>query len=126
MELIFFLSRFLTSAEKNHWAIELQIAEFASVIQKTRNLVEFSREQIIIQSDHSSIIGIMQQSAIISTASKMQINVRLIKAFQFLCGFYLSVWYKFRIKHVVPDLLSRLVNANANFPEDPNHSKLGV
>ncbi len=126
VEPILFLSRLLTTTEKNYRAIELEIAGLVSVIQKIKHWVEFSREQVIIQSDHSSIIDIMQQSSITSNASIMQMNVWLIRECQFLCEFYLSVRHKLKKEYVVPDVLNRLVSANANLPKDPNHSELGV
>ncbi len=56
----------------------------------------------------------------------MQMNILLIMAFQFLYGFCLLVQHKPEKKRVVPDVLSRLANANANLSLNPNHSELDV
>ncbi len=89
-------------------------------------LVESSQEQVIIETDHFSIFDIMQQSSITLTASTMQMNVRLIMASQFLHGFCLLDRHELGKEHVVPNVLSRLASANANLPQDPNHSELDM
>ena len=126
VELILFLSRLLTTAETNYWPTELKIAGFVWVIKKARHLVESSLGQVIIQTDHFSILDIIQQSSITSTVSIMQMNVWLIKVSQLLCGFCLSVCHKPRKKHLVSDALSRLASVNANLPQDPNHLEYNV
>ncbi len=116
LEPIFSLSRFLTTAKKNYWPTELEIAELVCVIKKTRHLIESSQGQVILQTDHFSILDIIQQFSITSTASTMRINIRLIRAPQFLHGFRLSIWLKSRKEQVVLDALSRLASANSHLP----------
>ncbi len=93
---------------------------------KTRHLIESSQGQVIIQTHHFSILDIIQQSSITSTAFTMQVNVMLIRASEFLCGFYLLVQQKSRKKQVLSDALSRLASANANFPQDLHHSEIDL
>ncbi len=81
---ILFLSRLLTAAERNYWPTELEIVGFMWVIKKLRHLVESSRASVIIQTDYSAILDIMQQSSITSTSSTMRMNVRLVRTSQFL------------------------------------------
>lgn len=116
----------MTPAERNYWPTELEIAGFVWVIKKTRHLVESSWERVIVQTDHSAILDIMQQSSITSKASPMRMNVRLVRASQFLRGFRLVVRHKPGKEHVIPDALSRLASANTDLPSDPEHSELDV
>lgn len=122
---IIFLSRLLTHAEKNYWPPELEIAGFVWVIKKVRHVVESSRAKVIVQTDHSAILDIMQQSSITATASTMKMNVRLVRASQFFCQFRLVVRHKPGKEHIVPDALSRLASANINSPSsDPDYKEL--
>ncbi len=112
MQPILFLSRLLTAAEKNYWPTELEIADFVWVIKKLRHLVESSRASVIIQTDHSVILDIVQQSSITSTSSTMRMNVRLVRASQFLQQFCLVVRHKPGKEHIIPDALRRLASAS--------------
>ena len=75
---ILFLSRLFTSAERNYWPTELEIAGFVWVVKKVRHIIESSRAKVIIQTNHSAIIDILQQSLITSTTSTMRLNLRLV------------------------------------------------
>ena len=112
MEPILFLSRLLTSAEKNYWPTELKIAGFVWVLKKVRHMVESSEQPVGIQTDYSAILDIMRQNSIVSTTSTMRMNVRLIRASQFLRQFRLDVCHKPGKDHIVPDALSRLASLN--------------
>ena len=125
LQLILFLSRLLTLAEKNYWPIELEIAGFVWVIRKVRHVVESLRAKVIIQTDHTAILDILNQSSITSTTSTMRMNVCLVRASQFLRQFRLVVRHKPGKEHILPDALSRLASANTNLPsQDPSYSKL--
>lgn len=80
---IFFLSRLLTAAKRNYWPTELEITGFVWVVKKVRHLIESSRAEIIIQTDHSVILNIFQQSFITTTVSTMRLNLRLVRASPF-------------------------------------------
>ncbi len=84
MRPILFLSGLLTTAERNYWPTKPEIAGFVWVIKKVRHLVEYSRAHVIIQTDHSAILDILQQSSITLTTSTMRLNLRLVRASQFL------------------------------------------
>ena len=88
---ILFLSRLLTSAKRNYWPIELEIAGFVWVVKKVRHIIESCKSSVIIQMDHSAIIDILQQFSITSTTSTMKFNLRLVRASQFLQQFKLDV-----------------------------------
>ena len=114
---IFFLSRLLISAERNYWPTELEIAGFVWVVKKVRHIIESSKSNVIIQTYHSAIIDILQQSSVTSTTSTMRLNLRLVRASQFLQQFKLDVRYKPSKEHIVSDALSRLASANAQHPD---------
>ena len=103
---ILFLSRLHTLAEKNYWPTKLEIAGFVWVVKKVRHIIESSKSNIIIQTDHSAIIDIIQQSSITSTTSTMRLNLRLVHASQFLQQFKLDVRHKPGKEHIVADALS--------------------
>ena len=125
IEPIMYLSRMLTSAERNYWPTELEIAGFVWTIKKVRHLVESSKLPVVIQTDHSAILDIMKQSSITSTTSTLRMNVRLVRASQFLRQFRLDVRHKPGKEHIVPDALSRLASATSpTLPDD--HSELDV
>ena len=75
---IFFLSKLLTSAEKNYCSTELEIADFVWVVKKVRHIIESSKSKVIIHTDHSVIIDILQQLSITSTTLTMRLNLRLV------------------------------------------------
>ena len=93
------------------------------LVKKLRHIIESSQVKIIIQTDHSAIIDILQQSSITSTTSTMRLNLRLVRVSQFLQQFRLDVRHKLRKEHIVPDALSRLASANSS-PTDVRHSEL--
>ena len=122
-EPIMFLSRLLTSAERNYWPTELEIAGIVWTLKKVRHMVESSHQAVRIQTDHSAIIDIMRQNSIVSTSSTMRMNTRLIRASQFLKQFNLDISYKPGKEHIVPDALSRLASLNKHELPD-HHSEL--
>lgn len=124
VEPLLFLSRLLTPAKRNYWPTELEIARFVWIVKKKKPMIESTRTKIIIQTDHSSILDIMQQSSIISTPSTMKMNVWLVRIFEFLWEFQLTVCHKPGKEHMVLDVLNRLASANTNLPSNLDHSEL--
>ncbi len=55
----------------------------------------------------------------------MRLNLKLVRASQFLQQFKLDVWYKPGKEHIILDVLSQLVSANTRHP-DPLHSELDI
>ena len=86
--------------------------------------MESYKHPIRIQTDHSAIIDIMKQNSIMSITSTIRINVRLIRAAQYLRQFDLSITHKPGKEHIVPDALSRLASQGKILPD--NHSELDV
>lgn len=122
---VIFLSRLFTFAKRNYWPTMLEIAGFVWVVKKVRHIIELSKVGVIIQTDHFAIIDILQQSSITSTTSTMRLNLRLVRASQFLQQFKLDVRHKPRKEYIIPDALSCLASAGAP-PVDPHYLELDV
>lgn len=120
---ILFLSRLLTTAERNYWPTELEIAGFVWVLKKVRHLMKSFKAKIIIQTDHSAILNILQQSFITLSSSIMRLNLRLVRASQFFQQFKLDVHHKPGKEHIIPNALSRFTSANI-CPANPFYSEL--
>ena len=120
---VLFLSRLLAPAERNYKPTELEIAGFVWVLKKVRHMIESFKASVIIQTDRSAILDILQQSSITSTTLTMRLNLRLVRTSQFLQQFKLKVRHKPGKKHIIPDALSRLASSNTGHA-DPQHSEL--
>jgi hypothetical protein len=113
IQLIMFLSRLLISAEKNYWLIELKTVELIWVIKKIKHSIQSFEKSIIIQTNHAAIVNICKQTSIISTNSVMRMNLRLVRAFQFLSQFSnLKIRHKPKKYHLISDALFRLQSLN--------------
>ncbi len=121
---IMFLSRFLTSAERNYWSTEFETTNLIWVIKKVRHLIQSSKKLMIVQIDHVVIVDICKQTSIISTNFVMRMNLRLIRASQFLSQFSnLKIRHKSRKYHLIFDALSRLQSLNKENLSD-DHEEL--
>lgn len=123
VQLVLFLSRLFSLAEKNYWPMELEIAGFVWVVKKMRYIIKLSKVKIIIQTNYSIIINILQQSLITSTTSTMRLNLRPTRVSQFLQQFKLDIRHKLGKKQIIPNALSCLTSANS-LPTDARHSEL--
>ena len=108
IEPIMFLSRCLNSTEKNYWPTELEIAGIVWVVRKIRHMIESTEcPPTIIYTDHSAAIPISRQTSM-TTSSTDKLNLRLVRASQYLSGFNLTLRHKSGKTNIVPDALSRL------------------
>ena len=106
---ILFLSRQLTSAETRYWPTELEMAGIVWVIKKVRHLIEASSKVTIVYTDHSAAIGIVRQSSL-NTTSIEKLNLRLIRASEYLQRFRIKLRHKPGKANIIPDALSRLAS----------------
>ena len=105
---ILFLSKLLNEAEKGYWPTELEVAGIVWVVKKLRHMIESSSvPPVIIYTDHSAAVPISRQTTL-TTSSTDKLNLRLVRASQYLSSFDLSVRHKTGKSNVVPDALSRL------------------
>ena len=120
---IMFLSRLLTSAEGNYWPTELEVAGLVWTVRKIRHLIESSRSKVVVYTDHAATIDIAKQGSL-TTTSTVRLNLRLVRASQYLQRFELDVRHKPGKKNVVPDALSRLASTNVTHSALPQHDEL--
>jgi hypothetical protein len=119
-----FLSRLLIAAEKNYWFIELKTVELIWIIKKVKHLIQSFEKSIIIQTNHAAIVDICKQTSIISTNFVMKMNLRLVRASQFLSQFSnLKIRHKFEKYHLISDALFRLQSLNKKDLSD-DHDEL--
>ncbi len=118
IQVIMFLSKLLNSAERNYWPTELEVAAIVWVVRKIRHLIEASEVlSVIIYTDHSAAVQISRQTTL-ATASTKKLNLRLIRASQYLSGFNLAVRHKAGKSNVIPNTLSRLLADVDAAPEE--------
>ena len=75
--------------------------------QKIRHMVEAAHQPTIVFTDHSAAISIVRQTSL-NTVSTEKLNLRLIRASEYLQRFRFDVRYKPGKTNTVPDALSRL------------------
>ena len=108
---IIFLSRCLNTAEHNYWLTELKIAEVVWVVKKIRHIIESNlKSPVVVYTDHLVAVLISKQTTL-NTISTNKLNLRLIRASQYLSIFNLELRHKTDKSNVVPNALSRLLQA---------------
>ena len=110
VQLILFLSKLLNTAERNYWPTELEVAGIVWVIKRIRHMIEFTKiSPTIVYTDHSAAVPISRQTSLF-TSSTNKLNLRLVRASQYLSGFELTIRHKAGKANIVSDALSRLKN----------------
>ena len=78
-------------------------------MKKTRYIIKSNQKPpVIIYTDYSTAIPISKQT-ILNTTSTDKLNLRLIRASQYLSAFNLELRHKAGKSNIVPDALSRLL-----------------
>ena len=107
---ILFLSRMLTDAEARYWPTKMEVAALVWAIKKVRHMVEATRKPVtIVYTDHSATVAIVKQISL-NTVSTEKLNLRLIRASEYLQRFRLDVRYKPGKVNIIPDALSHLAS----------------
>ncbi len=88
------------------------------MIEATRKLT------IIIYTNHSAAVAIVRQTSL-NTVSTEKLNLRLVRASEYLQRFRLDVRYKPGKANVVPDALSRLASRDCR-PKQDSEGELDV
>ena len=117
---ILFLSKLLNKAEKRYWPTELEIAGLVWTIRKIRHMVESSEQPTRIYTDHAASLGIVKQTSL-NTVSVEKLNLRLVRASEYLQRFRLDVRYKPGRSHFMPDALSRFASCESKRRPDAEH-----
>ncbi|TAQ84474.1 hypothetical protein B7494_g7190 [Chlorociboria aeruginascens] len=109
IEPVMFLSRKLNGAEARYWPTELEMAAVVWTARKIKHLIEtMQRKPVIFYVDHGPLLGATQRSSIVKTSSISRLNLKLVRASEFLSTLPLEIFYKPGKAHFVPDALSRL------------------
>ena len=122
IELVLFFSRFLIDAKTRYWFTELEIANIVWILKKIRHIIEISFDKTIVYIDHDSALDIVAQTTM-TIISIDKLNLRLIRAFDYIQRFNLNIRHKFDKQHIVFDALSRLVSDNINASTDRSHDE---
>ncbi len=105
---IMFLSKILISAKIKYWFTKLKMTNVIWVIRKIRHLIKASRKQAtIIFTNHFVLINIIKQ-IFLNTFNTNKLNLRLVKASQYLFALSINIKVKLEKFHVISDALSRL------------------
>jgi hypothetical protein len=79
------------------------------VVRKIRHSTESNKiPPVTIFMDHSSLVSISKKSSITSTVPTEKLNLRLVRAGEYLSHFQLDICHKPGKANFVPDALSRL------------------
>ena len=105
---IMFFSRCFNETKKNYWSTELKVAGIVWIVRKIRHMIESSEcLSTIIYIDHSAAVSISRQTSF-TTFSTDKLNLRLIKASQYLSEFNLQVRHKVDKSNIVSNVFFRL------------------
>lgn len=110
IEPLLFMSKVLSTAKGNYWPTELEVACLVWAIRKIHHWVKSARN-VIVWTDHSATPGIVKQTTL-NSSNTDKLNMRLVRASQYLSQYTLDVRWKPGKQHVVPDALSRLQAAS--------------
>ena len=121
---VLFLSRLISDAETRYWPTELEIAGLVWVVKKMRHLIEASTHATVIYTDHSAAVSIVRQTSL-NTSSIEKLNLRLVRASEFLQRFRIDVRYKPGKTNIIPDALSRLTSRDYK-PSDESLDALTI
>ncbi|KAJ5737778.1 uncharacterized protein N7483_002903 [Penicillium malachiteum] len=115
---IAFFSRVLNKAERNYWPTELEVSCLVWVLRKARHMIEAAESlPAIVYTDHSSTVNIATSSNLRSASSE-NLNLRLIRASQYIQQFNLKVFHRPGKSNKIADALSRLPSANSPHEDD--------
>ena len=116
---ILFFSRLLFFAEIRYWLIELEIANFVWMLKKIRHIMKSSISSSIIYTDHDASLSIAKQTSL-TTFFTDKLNLRLVRAFEYIQKFDLTIRHKSNKLHFVSNALSRLSVANISITKTFN------
>jgi len=87
------------------------VAKLVWVLKKTRHLIEAAEQSTIMYTDHAAAVEIGRQFSLNTTAVE-KLNLRLVRASEYLQRFWLKIRYKPGKTNIIPDALSRLPSSN--------------
>jgi len=111
MKSILFLSQLLTDTETHYWSTELEVVKLIWILKKTRHLIEAVEQLTIIYINHAAAVEIERQFSL-NTITVKKLNLRLVRASEYLQRFQLKIQYKSGKTNIIPDALFRLLSSN--------------
>lgn len=121
IKLLLFISKILLLAEINYQLTELETVYLVQAIRKVHYQVKLAKK-IIIQIDYTATPSIAKQT-ILSSSNIDKLNIRLVRASQYLLYYDLDIRWKPRKQYIILDALSRLlvssVTSYINILDDP-------
>jgi len=111
MKPILFLSQLLTDIKTRYWSTKLEVTELIWVLKKTHHLIKAVEQLTIMYTDHAAAVKIERQFSLNTIAVK-KLNLRLVRASEYLQRFQLKIWYKSKKTNIIPDALFRLPSSN--------------
>ena len=117
-----FLSKILSSVKTKYWLIKLKITYLVWILKKIRHIIESTELPTIIYIDYSITIDIARQ-ATLSTTLINRLNLRLIRASDYIQRFSLTLKHIPSKTNIILDVLSRLEIMN-ELPTNPENLEL--
>jgi len=111
MKPILFLSQLLTDIKTHYWSTELEVIKLIWVLKKTHHLIEAAEQSMIVYIDHAAAVEIECQFSL-NTITVKKLNLRLVRASEYLQCFWLKIWYKSGKTNIISDALFRLPSSN--------------
>ena len=88
-------------------------------------MIESSSIFIVIYINHDAVLKIVKQTTL-TTSFTNKLNLRLIKASDYVQRFNLKIRYKLEAQHVIPNALSRFANLNTEIQLQNHKNELNV
>ena len=104
---VMFLNRFLSSVEIKYWSTKLKLADLVWILKKIRHLIDFAVKFTIIYTDHEISFAIVKQT-FLSTSSTNKLNLRLVRASNYIQRFDFIIRHKSNKLHLMSDALFKL------------------
>lgn len=106
---IMFLSKQLFGSKTRYWLTELEVTGMVWIAKKLRHFIEFCKKSFtVIFTDHFATVDLISQTSLI-TVNTDKLNLRLIRAFQFLFVLFIRIRIKSEQLHIISNALSRLL-----------------
>ena len=99
------------STKLQHQSIELKLANIVQILRKIRYIIKIFKHSIVIYIDYTIALDIACQISLTITFTN-KLNLRLIRASNYLQQFNLDIYYKSSKQYIVSNALSRLISNN--------------
>lgn len=113
IEPIMFFNRKITDLKSRYWFTELKLADLIWILRKIRHMIESAFLLPIIYTDHGAAVDINKQESL-STSFTNKLNLRLIRASEYIQRFNIIIRHKSGKKHVVSNALFRFKKNESN------------